>query len=46
MFQKVLEYLYYKWRNTDSKQPIPEFPLEEDIVLDLLPVANFLGLNY
>ncbi|CAD7936147.1 unnamed protein product [Amoebophrya sp. A25] len=46
IMQKVLEYLYYRYRHTDSPEPIPEFVVEDDIVLEVLPVANFLGLNY
>lgn len=46
IFEKVLEYLYYRYKHTDSPEPIPEFHIDDDLVLELLPVANFLGLNY
>mmetsp|Transcript_45491 Transcript_45491/g.90090 ORF Transcript_45491/g.90090 Transcript_45491/m.90090 type:complete len:114 (-) Transcript_45491:99-440(-) len=44
LLEKVIEYLYYKYKYTDSKVAIPEFPIEDDIVLDLLLVANYLNL--
>ena len=45
LLEKVIEYLYYRHRWTDAKGAIPEFPLDEDIVLDLLQVATYLGLG-
>lgn len=45
LLEKVIEYLYYRHKYTDSPVFIPEFPLDEAVVLDLLPVANYLGLN-
>ena len=45
LMEKVIEYLYFKHKYTDSVEPIPEFPIDDDVVLDLLPVANYLGLN-
>ncbi|CAE8587727.1 unnamed protein product [Polarella glacialis] len=44
LLEKVIEYLYFKYKFTDSKVPIPEFPIDDDVVLDLLIVANFLNL--
>eukprot|EP00929_Paragymnodinium_shiwhaense_P094498 TRINITY_DN5509_c0_g1_i1.p1 TRINITY_DN5509_c0_g1~~TRINITY_DN5509_c0_g1_i1.p1 ORF type:complete len:113 (+),score=25.46 TRINITY_DN5509_c0_g1_i1:80-418(+) len=44
LLEKVIEYLYYKYKYTDSKVTIPEFPVDDDIVLDLLLVANYLNL--
>ena len=34
----------YKYKHTDSKVAIPEFPIDDEIVLDLLLVANYLNL--
>eukprot|EP00397_Hematodinium_sp_SG-2012_P068390 GEMP01110776.1.p1 GENE.GEMP01110776.1~~GEMP01110776.1.p1 ORF type:complete len:116 (+),score=15.69 GEMP01110776.1:42-350(+) len=45
LLEKVIEYLYFKHRYTDSTDTIPEFPIEEDCVLDLLIVANYLNLS-
>mmetsp|Transcript_58483 Transcript_58483/g.187867 ORF Transcript_58483/g.187867 Transcript_58483/m.187867 type:complete len:116 (+) Transcript_58483:144-491(+) len=44
LLEKVIEYLYYKYKYTDSKVTIPEFPIDDDVVLDLLLVANYLNL--
>merc|ERR1719183_2087923 len=44
LLDKVIEYLYYKYKYTDSKVAIPEFPIDDEIVLDLLLVANYLNL--
>merc|ERR1712129_29360 len=44
LLEKVIEYLYYKYKYTDAKTPIPEFPFDDDVVLDLLLVANYLNL--
>ncbi|CAK0823533.1 unnamed protein product [Prorocentrum cordatum] len=44
LLEKVIEYLYYKYKYTDSKVAIPEFPIDDDVVLELLLVANFLNL--
>merc|ERR1711982_112883 len=44
LLEKVIEYLYYKYKYTDSRVPIPEFQIENDDVLDLLLVANYLNL--
>lgn len=46
LLEKVLEYLYYRYKHTDSGEEIPDFAIDEEIVLDLLSVANYLGLNY
>eukprot|EP00919_Chromeraceae_sp_WS-2016_P015698 GHVR01037165.1.p1 GENE.GHVR01037165.1~~GHVR01037165.1.p1 ORF type:complete len:125 (+),score=13.93 GHVR01037165.1:27-401(+) len=46
LLEKVIEYLYWKFKYTDcQKQPIPEFDIDDDIVLDLLRLAEFLGLS-
>merc|ERR1712070_628274 len=45
ILEKVLEYLYYKYKYTDCQGPIPEFPIDDDVVLDLLIAANYLQLN-
>ncbi|CAE7188655.1 ATAD3 [Symbiodinium pilosum] len=44
LLEKVIEYLYFKYKYTDAKVPIPEFPIDDDVVLDLLLVANYLNL--
>mmetsp|Transcript_112984 Transcript_112984/g.324723 ORF Transcript_112984/g.324723 Transcript_112984/m.324723 type:complete len:114 (+) Transcript_112984:70-411(+) len=44
LLEKVIEYLYYRYKYTDAKVPIPEFPIDDDMVLDLLVVANYLNL--
>mmetsp|Transcript_31446 Transcript_31446/g.90168 ORF Transcript_31446/g.90168 Transcript_31446/m.90168 type:complete len:114 (-) Transcript_31446:178-519(-) len=44
LLEKVIEYLYYRYKYTDSKVAIPEFPIDDDVVLDLLLVANDLNL--
>eukprot|EP00933_Yihiella_yeosuensis_P074483 TRINITY_DN83435_c0_g1_i1.p1 TRINITY_DN83435_c0_g1~~TRINITY_DN83435_c0_g1_i1.p1 ORF type:complete len:116 (+),score=28.72 TRINITY_DN83435_c0_g1_i1:69-416(+) len=44
LLEKVVEYLYFKYKYTDSKVAIPEFPLDDEVVLDLLIVANYLNL--
>mmetsp|Transcript_112155 Transcript_112155/g.281074 ORF Transcript_112155/g.281074 Transcript_112155/m.281074 type:complete len:116 (+) Transcript_112155:67-414(+) len=44
LLQKVIEYLYYKYKYTDAKTTIPDFPIDDDVVLDLLLVANYLNL--
>merc|ERR1712216_356312 len=44
LLEKVIEYLYYKYKYTDSKVAIPPFDIDDDVVLDLLLVANYLNL--
>mmetsp|Transcript_27723 Transcript_27723/g.50657 ORF Transcript_27723/g.50657 Transcript_27723/m.50657 type:complete len:114 (-) Transcript_27723:52-393(-) len=44
LLEKVIEYLYYKYKYTDAKVSIPELPIDDEIVLDLLLVANYLNL--
>jgi len=45
LLEKVIEYLYYKYKYTDSRETIPDFPIDDDCVLDLLMVANYLNLQ-
>ena len=45
ILEKVLEYLYYKFKYTDCQGPIPEFQIDDEVVLDLLIAANYLQLN-
>ncbi len=40
---KVIEYFEFKERYSKTTGTIPEFPLTEDIVVDTLMAANFLG---
>eukprot|EP00971_Amphidinium_carterae_P039922 783661-Amphidinium_carterae.1 len=42
--EHVIEYLYYKYKYTDAKVSIPELPIDDENVLDLLLVANYLNL--
>lgn len=42
VLEKVVEYLHYKQKYTNYTQPIPEFPIEPDMVPELLMAANFL----
>jgi hypothetical protein len=42
ILEKVIQYFYYKLRYTNSTTEIPEFPIEPEIVLELLMAANFL----
>jgi len=42
ILEKVIQYLHYKSKYTNSTQPIPEFPIEPEIVTELLMAANFL----
>ena len=42
VLEKVLQYMYYKVRYTNSKTPIPEFRIEPEVALELLMAANYL----
>ena len=42
ILEKVIQYLYYKVRYTNSVQRIPEFQVEPEIGLELLMAANYL----
>jgi len=42
ILEKVIQYLHYKARYTNSTQRIPEFPIEPEIALELLMAASFL----
>lgn len=42
VLEKFVEYLYYRHCYKDSSGPIPEFEINDDLVLDLLLVANYL----
>ncbi|CEL99189.1 unnamed protein product [Vitrella brassicaformis CCMP3155] len=42
LLEKVIQYLYYKHKHTDSREAIPDFEIDDEIVLDLLLVANYL----
>eukprot|EP00401_Gymnodinium_catenatum_P011418 CAMPEP_0117525714 /NCGR_PEP_ID=MMETSP0784-20121206/35914_1 /TAXON_ID=39447 /ORGANISM="" /LENGTH=119 /DNA_ID=CAMNT_0005321923 /DNA_START=76 /DNA_END=435 /DNA_ORIENTATION=+ len=49
LLEKVIEYLYYKYKYTDAKVTIPEFEIDDgtggnEFVLDLLLVSNYLML--
>jgi transcription elongation factor B subunit 1 len=42
VLQEVCRYFTYKVRYTNSSAEIPEFPIAEEIALELLMAANFL----
>eukprot|EP00927_Polykrikos_kofoidii_P079974 TRINITY_DN76828_c0_g1_i1.p1 TRINITY_DN76828_c0_g1~~TRINITY_DN76828_c0_g1_i1.p1 ORF type:complete len:132 (-),score=26.92 TRINITY_DN76828_c0_g1_i1:60-407(-) len=44
LLEKVIEYLYYTYKYTDAKVAIPEFVIDDDLVLDLLLAADYLNL--
>lgn len=43
VLEKVVQYLHYRQKHTNSTQPIPEFHIDPAIVADLLMAANFLN---
>ena len=42
ILEKVVQYMMYKLRYTNSNVRIPEFPIEPEIALELLMAANYL----
>ena len=44
VLEKVIQYMYYKVKYTDSFVPIPDFKIEPEIALELLMAANFLNV--
>lgn len=42
VLEKLIQYLYYKVRYTNSSQRIPEFVIEPEISLELLIAAGYL----
>lgn len=42
ILEKVIKYLYYKVRYTNSTQRVPNFEIEPEISLELLTAANYL----
>ena len=44
VLEKVIQYMYYKVKYTDSFVPIPDFKIEADVALELLMAANFLNV--
>eukprot|EP00816_Leptocylindrus_hargravesii_P008344 CAMPEP_0196811740 /NCGR_PEP_ID=MMETSP1362-20130617/20033_1 /TAXON_ID=163516 /ORGANISM="Leptocylindrus danicus, Strain CCMP1856" /LENGTH=102 /DNA_ID=CAMNT_0042187119 /DNA_START=43 /DNA_END=351 /DNA_ORIENTATION=+ len=42
ILEKVVEYLHYKVKYTDSTTRIPDFVIEPEIALELLVAANYL----
>jgi Skp1 family, tetramerisation domain len=42
ILEKVIQYMYYKVRYTNSKVRTPEFNIEPELALELLMAANFL----
>ena len=42
ILEKVIQYMYYKVKYTKSTVPIPEFPIEPELALELLMAANYL----
>eukprot|EP01070_Trichotokara_eunicae_P006620 Trichotokara_eunicae@DN5065_c0_g1_i4.p1 len=43
VLEVFIDYLFYRYRYKDSRQTLPDFTIAEDIVLDLLLVANYFG---
>eukprot|EP00386_Alphamonas_edax_P011146 GDKI01035455.1.p2 GENE.GDKI01035455.1~~GDKI01035455.1.p2 ORF type:complete len:115 (-),score=36.62 GDKI01035455.1:194-538(-) len=44
VLEKVVEYLYWRYKHTDSRTDPPDLPIDDDIVLELLLVANYLNI--
>jgi len=42
ILEKVVQYVYYKMRYTNSHVRVPEFEIEPEIALELLMAANYL----
>ena len=42
ILEKVIKYLYYRVKYTNSQVPIPEFKIEPEVALELLMAANYL----
>ena len=42
VLEKIVQYLYYKVRYTNSSQRVPNFDIEPEIALELLIASNFL----
>lgn len=42
ILEKVIQYLYYKVRYTNSVMRVPEFEIEPELSLELLMAANYL----
>eukprot|EP00923_Selenidium_pygospionis_P059846 GHVN01105369.1.p2 GENE.GHVN01105369.1~~GHVN01105369.1.p2 ORF type:complete len:113 (+),score=9.93 GHVN01105369.1:35-373(+) len=43
VLEKLVEYFYHKYYYANATGPVPDFPIADDVVVDLLLVANFLG---
>lgn len=44
ILEKVIQYLYYKVRYTNSQSRVPEFNIEPEIALELLMTSNYLDV--
>lgn len=42
VLEKVIQYFHYKARFAGSSAPIPEYPIEPEVALELLMAANYL----
>lgn len=42
ILEKVIQYLHYKVRYTNSAQRVPNFVIEPELALELLTAANYL----
>ena len=42
ILEKVIQYMYYKKKNSNSNSRIPDFNIEPEIALELLMAANYL----
>jgi elongin-C len=42
VLEKIIQYLYYKVRYTNSSQRVPNFNIEPEVALELLMASNYL----
>jgi transcription elongation factor B subunit 1 len=42
VLERVCEYFHYRVRYANEPEPIPDFPIEKEMALELLMAANFL----
>ena len=44
ILEKIVQYMYYKVRYTNSNQRVPNFQIEPEVALELLMSSNYLDL--
>ena len=44
ILEKIVQYMYYKVRYTNSSQRVPTFNIEPEVALELLMSSNYLDL--